>query len=297
MPNFKNKPRWFKRVVKPGYQALQFLRGIKPDYQLKTAPLRKLPDFLIIGAQRAGTTSLFHYLSQHPQIIPAIRKEIHFFDSGKNPQVNNFEQGELWYRSHFPMRSRSGNNKITFEATPMYLFHPEAPGRIHAMVPQTKVIVLLRNPVERAISHYFSEYKKGMEDLPMLEAFQREEQRLEAVLAGRDYKHPAFFHHTYKARGRYLEQLQRYKEYFPAERILILQSEIFYTRPAEILRTIFKFLNVNPEQRIRNLRKLNASEGKSIIERNVYDYLYAYFKPYNEALYEFIGRRYDWKPN
>ncbi len=117
-------------------------------YRRLTSGSRRLPDFIILGAQRAGTSSLYYYLSQHPQILPAVRKELHFFD-------DHYRRGLGWYRSQFPTRGARGT--ITGEATPYYLSHPHAPARIQRLLPQARLIVLLRNPVERAISHYFFE--------------------------------------------------------------------------------------------------------------------------------------------
>ncbi|MEJ2557594.1 MAG: sulfotransferase domain-containing protein, partial [Anaerolineae bacterium] len=134
------------------------VKGIQ-HYRLITRFMRVLPDFLIIGAQKCGTDSLFRYLGGHPCIKLASSKEAHYFDL-------KFDKGINWYRSHFPLipykysvKRLRKQDLITGEATPYYLFHPHAPGRAAAIVPHVKLIVLLRNPADRAYSHYNHEVK------------------------------------------------------------------------------------------------------------------------------------------
>ena len=134
-------------------------------YRAVTSPIRLLPDFLIIGTQRGGTTSLYHYLQAHPCIRPASTKEVHFFDT-------KFHKGLAWYRGHFPTRIEQssvnrlhGHSLMTGEATALYLFHPHAPKRVAKALPFVKLIVLLRNPVDRALSHYYHAIKHGYETL------------------------------------------------------------------------------------------------------------------------------------
>ena len=125
--------------------------------------MRPLPDFLVIGAQKSGTTSFFHYIAQHPKIFDHKAKELHFFDL-------HYGRGAAWYRSQFPLLASVKKDSLVGEATPYYLCHPHAPKRIHGLVPDVKLIVLLRDPVDRAISHYFHEVKKGRETLSIDEA-------------------------------------------------------------------------------------------------------------------------------
>lgn len=135
-----------------------------------SAPLRPFPDFIIIGAQKGGTSSLFSYLKQHSQLQLPDKKEIHFFD-------NDYQKGVNWYRSHFPMKIF--DNIKTGEATPYYLFHPHAPQRIFQHCPKVKLIVMLRNPTDRAYSHYMMQNKRKIDPLPTFEeAIDAEESRL-----------------------------------------------------------------------------------------------------------------------
>ncbi|MCI5147305.1 MAG: sulfotransferase, partial [Candidatus Electrothrix sp. AR3] len=122
------------------------MTDVLQTYSALTARLRPLPNFLVIGAQKSGTTSLFHYICQHPQVFENKSKEIHFFD-------HNYHCGANWYRSHFPLAGKLMRNRCLGEATPYYLCHPHAPSHIFDLLPRVKIIAILRDPVERAISH------------------------------------------------------------------------------------------------------------------------------------------------
>ena len=111
-------------------------------YRSRNWEKRSLPDFLIIGAMKSGTTSLYAYLKQHPMIIPSIKKEIHYFDNGWKFGANTLQKGEKWYRSHFPVQN--AKNKICFEASPSYLYNPDVPKRIFELIPKVKIIVAAR---------------------------------------------------------------------------------------------------------------------------------------------------------
>ena len=154
-----------------------------------TAPWRALPDFIIIGAQKCGTTTLFDLLEQHPLLAPSYKKEIHYFDGGLDPRIDTFKKGLSWYRGHFPLKS----GKLTFEASPLYLFNSLCAERIKRAVPDVKLIVLLRNPTDRAISHYFHSLRAGDERLGIAEALKSEERRLERLIQEKNTKiRPSF---------------------------------------------------------------------------------------------------------
>ncbi len=127
---------------------------------------RVLPDFLVIGAQKSGTSSLFRYLDQHPQVRGSVPKEVHYFSGGFAPAPDAYARGEGWYRAHFPKKAAMGQGVRAFEATPLYLLHPLAAGRIHALMPAVKLVAVLRNPTDRALSHYFHNVRNN--DLPRL---------------------------------------------------------------------------------------------------------------------------------
>jgi hypothetical protein len=261
--------------------------------RLVTARLRLLPDFLIIGAQRAGTTSLYEYLVAHPQAGPAFKKEVHFFD-------RNWEKGVDWYRSNFPLRSqrraveRRGLAFRCGEASPYYLFHPAVPERVAEILPDVRLLAILRNPVDRAYSHYQHEVRKGREPLSFAAALDAEAERLagqeEAVAAGRASEAHRCF--SYLARGRYAEQLERWLERFPRERLLVLEAGTFYADPAAAMAPAFEFIGL-PPHRSTTYRKHNAAEYGGMdpeLRRRLLDY----FRPHNERLFDLLGVVYAW---
>ncbi len=265
------------------------------------------PDFLIIGAQRCGTTSLYSYLVRHPQIVPAERKEVHFFDL-------NFHKGVDWYRDQFPTFakyvSQSGEQSIadeqdnfirgfiTGESSPYYIFHPSVPQRLYQLFPQVKLIVLLRDPVARAISHYNHEIRLNAEYLSIEDAIAQEEFRLkgeiEKILACETYYSFNHQHYSYLSRGTYIEQLTTWMSFFPREQFLILKSEDFYDNPAVILNKAFDFLNL-PSHKLDKYDKLNAGDYlETEISEATRLQLKAYFQPYNQKLEEYLGTNFDW---
>jgi len=258
--------------------------------------LRATPDFIIVGAQKSGTTSLYHYLVNHPCIAPAWTKEIHFFDL-------HYSQGTAWYQAHFPIRWQKVTGQLfrnspvmTGEASPYYLFHPHAPRRIKALAPWTKLIVLLRNPIDRAYSHYYHEVCRGREKLSFDEAIEQEPCRLEQewprVLADETYYSFAHQHYSYLARGLYVDQLQRFEMFFPKHQILVLESEAFYAQPAVIVQRVTRFLGL-PDWDLTEARKYNAGEYQKM-EQVTRQRLIDYFKPHNERLYQHLGVGFGW---
>lgn len=183
-----------KRTCADSLQAMT--RGLVWYYRRATWRNRYLPDFIVIGAQRSGTSSLFAYLAQHPQLIPSYRKEVHFFDGGLDHRVDTYQKGPAWYRAHFA-RQRAGATRKAFEASPFYMPHPLVPQRIARLMPDVKLIAILRNPTERAISHYFFSRELGHEPLSITDALREEEQRIEPVLRNQDYRSEAFIYHYY----------------------------------------------------------------------------------------------------
>jgi len=255
-----------------------------------------MPDFIIIGAQKCGTTSLFNYLKQHPCIFPTFRKEVHFFDL-------EFSKGATWYRTHFPsslykayIRQMRKQDFITGEATPYYLFHPVVPKRISEIIPQVKLIVLLRNPIDRAYSHYYHELRKGREALSFTDAIEREPERLhgetEKMLEDEDYY--SFNHHrySYRTRGIYVDQLKAWANFFPKEQMLILKSEDFYADPSTSLKQVLEFLNL-PSWELKEYKKYNYANYPKI-EATTKKRLTDYFQRYNSMLYEYLGMDFDW---
>ena len=247
-----------------------------------------LPDFLIIGAQRGGTTSLHHYLAAHPQVRPATGKELQYFSL-------HHGRGERWYRAHFPAPEP---HTRTFEASPYYLFHPSVPVRVAATLPAGRFVALLRDPVERAYSHYLHTRSYGAEPLPFAEAVAAEEGRLAAALrAGPETPaaHAALRNHSYLARGRYAEQLERWFTYVPRERVLVLRSEDLYAEPARVYGEILRFLELDPftpASFAKHTRRVDR--GEAGLTREIRAELGAYFAPYNARLADLLDWHNTW---
>lgn len=270
-------------------------------YRTITSSIRLLPDFIIIGAQRGGTTSLYAYLSQHPQIAPAATKEVHFFD-------NNFQKGVSWYRTQFPSsieksiaKNIGKQNFITGEASPYYLFHPHVPGRVAKVVPGIKLVVMLRNPVDRAYSHYYHEVELGHEKLSFEEALAQEEARTHEecarIAADQRYRSYNHQHYTYLSRGIYANQLQRWLNLFPREQLLVIKSEDFYTEPDSIFQQTLTFLGVRtmgqrPSQWYQQYNHSTYKQAK--MDFYIRKRLIAYFEPHNDRLYKLLERDFGW---
>ena len=233
------------------------------------------PDYLIIGTQRAGTTSLYQWLIQHPQVVPARMKEVRYFSL-------NYRQGMHWYGKQLGKRR---HDSVHGEAEPNYLFMPEVPERVKRAVPQVKLIVLLRDPVQRAWSNYKLIKQMNLEKLSPKAAFEAEEKRV----AG---SRREWLYHSYKGRGRYAEQLARWFKHFPQEQFLILHSQDMFDNPAAVYRQTLDFLGL-PAFQPKRWRVWNH-KGQGGLHPATRKYLRDYFKPYNEQLYELLGRDLGW---
>ena len=205
----------------------------------------RLPEFLGLGTQKGGTTTLHRLLGQHPDVYLPACKEVHFFDL-------NYDAGEGWYRNHF---ANAKPHQTCGEITPFYLFHPDVPGRIHNLLPKARMVVLLRDPVERTISQLFHARKRGFETLKPADALAAEPQRLQSGDPVSLQKH------SYLSRSRYLEQLDRYEALFPREQLLILRSEDLFSTPERIWRKLLSFLELKPMDWPGALPRANAGDG------------------------------------
>jgi hypothetical protein len=271
-------------------------RNVVWTYGRATAAARPLPDFLVIGAQKAGTTALYSYLREHPAIAGPPWKEVSFFD-------RHFWRGEAWYRGNFPnrlylrrMRARAGVEPIVGEASPSYVFHPLAPQRVVALVPDVRLVVLVRNPVDRALSHYHHEVALGREPLSFEEALEQEDARLKGELER--MRDPKYFSHawwnfTYRSRGRYADQLERWLEIFPRERLLIVPSEDLLDRPAETYGQVLDFLGA-PRHELESYPKV-FERAYAEMDPRTRNELREYFAEPNRRLYELVGHDLRWR--
>lgn len=278
------------------------LARLRLGWRRLTASLRVHPDFVIVGAQKAGTTSLYAYLTAQPDVLPAASKEVHFFDTC------DWERGPGAYRAYFPtrarMRVRSWSRRrpsLTGEASPYYLYHPLAPERLAATVPGAKVIILLRDPVERTLSHYWHEVRGGREHLPLREALQVEPDRLrgrEAALRDgaaqcRHRDHQVF---SYLDRSRYSRQVARYLELFPPEQVLVLKSELLFDDDGATKQRIGEFLGLTELVGGFAAQNLGHRRARDPEEAAVRDFLACQLAEDGEALRALLGSTFTWRP-
>lgn len=273
------------------------LRNNRVAPRLLVSPLCPLPDFIIVGAMKSATSSLYHNVCEHPQIVPAIAKEVRFFGSRYH------QKSMRWYRAHFPilLNGLKQERRLTGEASPSYIFNPQVAGRIREHLPEVRIIAILRNPVERAYSHYNHFVKIGTEDASSFEeALAKEEQeeptlRTEyAKMLGDDNYHSKhYFRYSYLlARGRYVEQLEVYAKHFPKEQMLILKTEDFYEDASAVLNRVYSFLGL-PSREVDQPKKymVGSYSGMKPATR---EYLRDYYRPHNAKLYEFLGTDLGW---
>jgi Sulfotransferase domain len=266
----------------------------------RTVRWRSLPDVLIIGAQRCGTSSLYKWLGRHPNVVPSLRKEVEYFSV-------DYAKGEGWYRLHFPMAVRRraadmrGRRFVTFEDSPDYLFNPRAPERARALVPHAKLIVLLRDPAARAISHYYLNVRIDHEPLDLEAALRAEDDRLgqgwPAACGPGDDREYAMRTFSYVARGRYAEQLDRWFAVFPRHQFLVLRSEDLFARPEATYGCILDFLELprwEPPE-FRNYTDYDALDGRYPEPPDtVREFLADRFVEPNRRLVDLLGGEFRW---
>ena len=257
-----------------------------------TSPLRVLPDFFVIGPGRTGTTSLFHYLDQHPSLTKSAYDELGFFDV-------NFHLGFYWYRSLFPSILTKFRIKLktnffmTYDVTPSYVRRPWIARRIKKLFPNSKLIIILRNPIDKTYSHYYLSTTSG-ETRNFEEVIKKDMDDISKwnVNSKDDNYFATKVEKSILARGFYVEQLLSWFELFPKNQILIISSEELASNTKNVMSEIFKFLNL-PEYEIPNTDKVNVSKY-SKMNPDTRKILINFFKPYNEQLFKFLDRKFDW---
>jgi hypothetical protein len=278
-------------------RAVSAARRAAHVYEMSTATARLLPTFLIIGAERAGTTSLYRYLGRHPQVMAVTlrRKGAHYFDT-------NFGNGVRWYRSHFPTewavrrRARHVGDVVTGEACPYYVFHPLVSERVRSLLPDARLILMLRDPVSRAYSHYRHEVARGFEHLALEDALDAEPERLdgeeERMRSDPMYVSFPHQHFSYLARGHYLEQVMRWHAHFPTEQLLVVDSGTLFADPDKGFREVERFLGIT-ELSYREYPRLNARSGADMAPATLAR-LRQHFAEPNRGLEEYLGRAFSW---
>ncbi len=285
-------PCYGKMNIKKGIQRRyrKWTKQAKIRYQIATSHQRKLPEFIIIGTQKGGTTSLFAYLNQHPDVMMPWLKEPHFFNT-------HFDKGVEWYRRFFPLKS---SRKIGGSVTPCYMYHPQVAERMAAVLPDVKLIVMLRNPVDRAYSGYIMGRDYGWDSAETFEAALEQEERYKQetnILQINPYTHIEFskIHDKlfYLERSKYYSQLSVWFKYFKREQFLFIKSENFFENPKKELTKVYDFLGITPiyptDLRPRNARQYDALSSEIRAE------LEAFFQEENKKLIELLGEEFSWK--
>lgn len=257
-----------------------------------TVKVRMQPTFLIAGAQRCGTTSLFQMLAKHPDVQPpAITKGVHYFDT-----ANRHARGSDFYRAHFPMILPNRQGRITGEASPYYIFHPLAAERIAQELPKARIIVLLRDPVERAYSAHKQETWRGFETLPFEEALEAEPERLAGeegrIITDPGYQSFSHQHHAYVGRGMYAPQLQRMAQAVGRDNLLVLDADHFFADPSEHWASVLRHIGL-PFVPLNGAVKANARPSAPMAS-SVRARLERAFESSDASLNGFLGHPPSW---
>lgn len=292
LENIKDKsPRWVKDVGDK----------LTRSYAIGTQSFRPAPDFLIIGSKRGGTTSLFNYLLMHPGVLglfPQIRgkKSTDYFFKEQHRDAS-------WYRSHFhaePYRAlkrrQLGYRPLGGEASPYYMWDPRIAGATAELSPSIKAIALLRDPVERAFSHYQERVQNGVEPLSFEAALAAESHRLsgelDRMMADPGYYSSAHDFYSYRSRGLYLPQIQNWRSAFPSDQLLVLRSEDMYDDVQGTFDLVCDFLTI-PRTTLPTTKTFNASQRSAMPEAARKE-LAAFFEPHNEQLSKYLNRPSLW---
>ncbi|OJF12190.1 sulfotransferase family protein [Couchioplanes caeruleus] len=284
-------PSPVKRVVHLGSRS----------YGRLTAPRRMTPSFLICGGQRCGTTSLYRALAAHPAVLKAVlHKGVHYFDV-------SYERGMSWYKAHFPTQRQAdkvydtyGVPAQTFESSPYYMYHPQAAARIAADLPGTKLVVLVRDPVERAYSQHHHEVARGFENernfgnaLALEPArLHRQEERLAADPAYYSFAHQ---HQAYRARGEYARYLSVMAQHVGRERIHVVESERFFREPEQVYDEVCAFLGLPINLGHPPFERHNARPRQSDMDPGIRRELSSHYASHDEALMTWLSRVPIWR--
>lgn len=273
--------------------AMSAVRTAALGWGAMTASWRMLPHFVVAGAQRSGTTTLFRMLSEHPGVIrPTLSKGTGYFDDG-------YRHGQRWYHAHFPLRHPHQHPApVTFECSGYYMFHPHAPYRIAAELPEARVVVMLRDPVERAYSAYQHEFARGFEPLRDFEVAVELEKARTAEATRRleedeTYVSFAHRHYSYLARGEYDVQLARLYDALGRDRVFVMQADRFFAMPAIELSRLQRWLGL--QVWLPDVVPRTNAQPRTPLRPAVRARLRAYFEPHDAALADLIGEPPIWR--
>ncbi len=245
-------------------------------YRLATCRWRRMPDFIITGAQKAGTSSLFFYLAQHPDLKLAVDKELHYYN-----YYNRMGRDQNWYRSFFPLAATS-KGKLTGEASPYYLFAEHAAKALKHDLPDIKLIALLRNPIDRAYSAY--QMNKRNNQSPNFPS------SFEQAINNENFHDEASI--LYLMRGHYAQHIKNWLKYFDREQFLFIKSEKFFADPHNTLKQCYDFLGV--ETIYPDNLSPQVVGHYSEISPELRLRLDEYFKDHNRELVNLLGEEFSW---
>jgi len=249
----------------------------------------KKPDFIIIGAQKCGTSTMFSSLRKHPDIFLPRKKELHFFDE-------KYDKGIGRYLRYFNRKKIPPTPFCSGEASPFYVFHPLTASRIFQHFPDIKLILLLRNPINRAYSHYHHQRRKGRIAISFENAIYLEpdilKNRKEAYFEDENNSDLIYRRFSFLARSRYAEQLAVWYQYFSKEQILIIKSEDYFLNPPVTFQQVFDFLGLSPFEIV--LKQEHEPSNYPPMKPETRLQLQEYFEPFNQQLYELVGRNFEW---
>ena len=257
-----------------------------------TNSIRVLPDFIVIGAAKSGTTSLYHYLAQHPCIASSSYDELGYFD-------DNYHLGINWYKSFFP--TKFTKNKIikkygkflTYDVTPGYFQNLWCIKRMCKTLPDVKLILVLRNPVDRTYSHYQSSTKRGMKTkIPFRDLLDIDLKTYEQI-KNDDNEYLNFILNSYIGPSIYVRLVKEWLKYFRLEQLLIFSTEELAKNPREVFSRIFGFLNIKEEE-INTESRQNVGGYDASLDSDLRQRLIDFFRPHNEELFNTINQRFDW---
>jgi hypothetical protein len=280
----------------------------QPKILLATKRFCSKPKFLIIGAQKCGTTSLHYYLCEHPDVYRARRKEIDYFWNDKKYNIRH----SAYYHSQFPLPNKLPINGVVFEASPEYIYNPKCASRIYTYNPDIKLILILRNPIDRAFSawNFYRRMHDGSTPASLYLQFKNAKSHIKALLYEEQF--PSFEELIYEEiekinsganfmltgviqRGIYAEQIKRYLEFFDEKQILIFDNSDLKSKPEKVLNQIIDFVGLAPFDwsRHETIKKQVGTYNTSL-KKGTRSFLSDFYAPYNEELYSLLDRDFGW---